>query len=166
MAEIQKSLKKEFTLEEAEKIANELIVRLEEHTDRIETVGSIRRRKKAVHDIDMIAIAKPYFFNKGVLYLPSVKVLRHGAKIISFVYKETQVDVYLANDENFEVLRLIRTGSSAHNKKLCSLAIDKGMKLFANGEGLWKGMDSVSRTEDGILMELLGKVIPPEEREA
>jgi DNA polymerase/3'-5' exonuclease PolX len=166
MAEIQKSFKKEFSLEEAEKIANELIVKLEEHTDRIETVGSIRRRKKIIHDIDLVAIIKPYFFNNGVLKLADVKIVRKGDKIISFVYKGIQTDVYLANDRNFEVLRLIRTGSVAHNKKLCMLAIDKDMKLFANGDDLWKNVKMVSNTEDGILKELLGKIIPPEEREA
>ena len=61
--------------------------------------------------------------------------------------------------------QLIRTGSAEHNRKLCSMALKKGMKLHADGRGLYKDDEMVSNTEEGILQILLGKYVKPEKRD-
>ena len=47
-------------LEEARDIAKRVKEKLMPHCERIEIVGSIRREKPIVHDIDMVLIPKPY----------------------------------------------------------------------------------------------------------
>ena len=161
--DIQQSLKKKIPLNEAITIAEELKTYFLNHANKVEIVGSIRRKKEFVNDIDFVVIAKPFFVNS--LFNLNIKMRKLGKKLLEFAYKDVQVDVYFANEENFEVIKLIRTGSANHNIKLCSLAKNKGMHLFADGQGLWKGFEKVSDTEEGILKELLGEYIEPEMRE-
>ena len=52
-----------------------------------------------------------------------------------------------------------------HNIKLCSNAKAKGWHLYANGKGLYAGDKMIDNTEKGILEKLIGKWIPPEERD-
>ena len=124
---------------------------------RMEIVGSIRRGKAECHDIDIVAIPKDG--------------LKFEAKILKMFYSgltadNVQIEIYIADENTFETLKLIRTGSAEHNKMLCSIAKKKGWKLKANGEGLIDENEKIiSNTEEGILKALLGKWVPPEERE-
>lgn len=134
-------------LEKAKTIAEEFIKENNHKYERIEVVGSIRRNKPEVKDIDLIAIPK----------YPEKK------KLIRLNYMGIQVDIYLAIEENWEVLKLIRTGSAKHNRMLCFKALSRGWKLKAGGEGLITP-DKTYTTERGILEALLGKYVEPEER--
>ncbi|MCZ6582862.1 MAG: hypothetical protein O6761_06800 [Thaumarchaeota archaeon] len=99
-----------------------------------------------------------------------------GHAIKRFQYKGITVEIYLADESTFECLKLIRTGSTEHNIRLTKLARAKDMKLFASGKGLCKIkggiynnepeeiIEVVENTEDGILMNLLGRVPKPEDR--
>ncbi len=136
-------------LEKAKKIAEEYVNSVRDQYKKIEIVGSIRRGKKEVKDIDIVAIPK-FFQDK---------------KIIRFNHKDIQIDIYLATETNYECLKLIRTGSAEHNKMICGLALRKGWKLHADGKGLMKGDDLITNTEKGILEKLLGKYIEPDNRE-
>ena len=183
--------------EQAESIADDLLnhVGLASHFTQFEICGSIRRKKDEVNDIDIVAIPKVnYAFGEHTLEQDiefiddmgkiqakamgksGVKRFLNGPSIKRFKYRDIMIDIYIANHENYEVLRLIRTGSEQHNIKLTSIAIGKGMKLFASGSGLWKvirnpedpknptPIELVSRSEDDILKTLLGNVPIPEAR--
>lgn len=183
--------------EQAEAIALQLLNHLElaSHFTKYEICGSIRRKKEEVNDIDIVAIPKVnYAFGEHTLEQDidfiddtgkaeakamgksGVKRFLNGESIKRFKYRDIMIDLYLADHENYEVLRLIRTGSAQHNIKLTSIAIGKGMKLFASGAGLWKvirnpddpknptPIELVSRSENEILKILLGTVPAPEER--
>lgn len=133
--------------------------------EKISICGSIRRKKPEVNDADIIVLPK---LNKNITgYLKNFhKCIRAGNKIVTVTYRGLDIDVYIATPENFGVLQLIRTGSAEHNKKLCTLALKKGWKLWADGSGLRTGDgDLISNTEIGILEKLLGKYVEPEERE-
>lgn len=147
-------------LEEARMIANEFMEKIKGECIRAEVVGSVRRGKKEVHDIDVVAVPK------SKMFLFSVMAKMRGEKIIRIDYKGAEIDIYIANDVNYEVLRLIRTGSAVHNIKLCSLAKDRCWSLKANGDGLFdsNGM-LIDNTERGILEKLLGKYVEPGDRE-
>ena len=135
-------------LEDARKIAEAYITKIGHQYKRIEIVGSIRRGKHEVKDIDLVAIPK----------FPQEK------QIIRTEVEGIKVEVYIANDKNYEVLRLIRTGSAQHNIKLASMAIKKGCRLnFAEGLILKDG--SSIKTEKEILETLLGTYIDPKDRE-
>lgn len=155
----------EYPLEEAENIAKDVVSQLEKYSERIDIVGSIRRRKSIVHDIDLVVVAKPHFFNSGVLKIPNVRINRRGKKIIEVEYRGIQIDINLANNETYETLKLIKTGSEQHNIMLCTKAKKKGWHLYASGHGLYDGVRKIADTENEILQLILGKVPRPEERE-
>src|SRR3989338_6575962 len=135
-------------LEKAKEIAKEYINRNQSQYLQMEVVGSIRRVKPEVRDIDIVAIPK----------------FSQDKKILRFDYKGIQIDIYFATKDNYECLRLIRTGSAEHNRMLCSLALRKGWKLKASGEGLCAKKEKI-HTKEGILKALLGKYIEPKDRE-
>jgi DNA polymerase/3'-5' exonuclease PolX len=135
-------------LEEGQKIAEEYIKKNGHQYSRIEVVGSIRRGKPEVKDIDMVAIPK----------FPQEKL------ILRSEFQGAKVEVYIANEKNYEVIKLIRTGSANHNVKLATKAKQLGGKLsFAEGVILKDG--SAITTEKGILETLLGKYVEPKDRE-
>jgi len=136
-------------LQKAKQIAEKYIQLNKDKYSKIEVVGSIRREKSDVNDIDLVAIP----------------IIKTDKKILKEDFDGIKVEVYLTNEEDYEVIKLIRTGSAEHNRKLCILAIKQGMSLKAGGEGLVKYNKSIDKTEKGILEKLLGKYIEPKERE-
>ena len=156
IAEIKKwwfviDMPKEKTLFDANlarKVAEDYI---KEHIDqykRVEIVGSLRRGKPQVHDIDLVAIP---------IYPQDKK------KIVTTTKEGIQIDMSLANESTYECIKLIRTGSTEHNKKLCILAKSKGWQLKANGEGLITPQ-GILHGEREILIALVGRYIEPRDR--
>ena len=104
-----------------------------------------------------------------------------GQSIIRVDYHGASLDVYIAKPETWATLLLIRTGSSAHNVMLCKLARAKGMKLHADGSGLFRYVRMVATegavegsleevrivvdSEESIFAALGLKYKKPEERE-
>lgn len=125
----------DMDLEQAKKLATEVVDRLSPTCSRIMVVGSIRREKPRVNDIDIVVIPK----NQGQLAIALRDLgekIRQGPLIYSCTFKAHQVDVYIATEQTWPTLVLIRTGSKGHNIKLCKLAHTHGLKLHANGSGL------------------------------
>lgn len=138
-----------MNLEEIKKIAEEYISLNKDKYSRIEIVGSIRRSKEECKDIDLVAIP----------------LISTEKKILKEEFRGVQVEVYLTNEKNYEVIRLIRIGSKEFNRRLCFLAIKKGLSLKAGGEGLVdKSGKVISNTEKGIIENLLNKYVEPKER--
>jgi DNA polymerase/3'-5' exonuclease PolX len=148
-------------LEEAKQKAVNMLDYLKPYVKRIEVVGSIRRECEDVNDIDIILIPNEKF---TMDFVNSLNPIKKGEKLIMFELQSIQYDLYICNEENWEVIKLIRTGSKEHNKKLCFFAIKKGMSLKAGGEGLVKSSIVISNTERGILENLLNKYIEPKGR--
>ena len=160
------SEKRDIPLEEAKAIAKEIVDFLTPNSEKVEIVGSIRRGKPVVHDVDLIILPKNSLMMGAVFrYIPNAKIKKQGDKLVSLLYKSVQVDCYLANHSTYEVVRLIRTGSTESNIRLCSEAKKRGWRMQIGGNGLYdeKG-ELISGTEEGILMAVFGKNIPPEER--
>jgi DNA polymerase/3'-5' exonuclease PolX len=137
--------------EQAKQIAEEYITLNMDKYHKMEVAGSIKRGKEEVKDIDIVAIPK----------IPTDK------KILKEEFKGVQVEVYLTNEKEWEVIMLIRTGSKEHNQKLCILAKRKGLSLKAGGKGLVtadRNEEVIDNTERGILENLLGKYIEPKDR--
>jgi DNA polymerase (family 10) len=163
-------VKSELTLEEAKNISNKFVEEfLKDITEKVEVCGSIRRERPEVGDIDIVCIPKNRFHVVGQILrkLPKPsKIIKDGDKLIQIEYEGVQVDIYLANKNTFETIKLIRTGSANHNIKLCSLAKEKCWHLYADGRGLVDCDEKlISNTEEGILKNLLGKWVEPKERE-
>jgi hypothetical protein len=116
---------------EATQIAVELVNKLRPYCDRIEVAGSIRRGRREVHDIDIVAIlnedkitAAGYFGRQHLIgtIANTSQPIRSGQSIASFVFKDINVDIYWATHSTWGTLLLIRTGSKQHNIKLATLA--------------------------------------------
>jgi len=149
-------------LQEAKEKAEHTLCYFKPYVQRIEIVGSVRRECENVNDIDILVIPNEKFTMEFINLLNPKK---RGEKLIMYELEGTQYDIYICTEENWEVIKLIRTGSKEHNQKLCSLAIKQGLKLKAGGEGLVDNEGKViSNTEKGILEFLLGKNISPKER--
>lgn len=65
--------------------------------------------------------------------------VHRGDKIITVTLTPRfKAEIYLATLTTWAGLVLIRTGSAAHNRMMCDLAKRKGMKLHADGSGLFR----------------------------
>lgn len=163
-------------LEEAQEHANRLLFVIADLCEKVEVVGSIRRKRPEVHDIDVIVIPK---FDKPFYSLAwdhiatrlkkelNMQVIRKGPSLMTLGFGEVDlpVDIYRAQPGTWGVLLLIRTGSTQHNIMLCSKAQQMGMKLSAKEGVIKNGKVIASRTEQEIFTALDMKFVPPEERE-
>ena len=154
------------------RIIEERLRQLKE-VERLDIVGSFRRRKETIGDIDILIISKKsepvmdFFVN-----MPEVaRVYAHG---------ETKSMVHLKNglDADLRVVPPISygaalnyfTGSKDHNIALRELAIKKGWKLneyglFRGGRNKRKEERIAGRTEEEIYKKLGMDYIEPELRE-
>jgi len=162
-------------LTKARAIAEEIKDLLAPVCKKVEIAGSIRRQKPFVRDIDVVLIPT----NQGqLLYrLQQLGQIKSGkAKLIRVEPCKYGIplDIYVATPETWATLLLIRTGSARHNIRLCSLARDKGMKLHADGSGLFRieaqGCEGVEarlagETEESIFQALEIPYKEPQERE-
>lgn len=145
-------------LERAQKIAREVIKRLSPYCarERIEVVGSVRRKKPSVKDIDIVLIPSDLWnLHHEIKGMGQVRM--SGNKIMRVMVGSVQVDIYFATPETWATLLLIRTGSAENNIRLCSLAKKKGWHLAASGDGLFneKGERIAGDSEESIY-EALG----------
>jgi len=174
---------KEFQLGEAQIIAAEIRQALEVVAERIEIVGSIRRRLGWVHDIDLVLIPQGEWIQKAKGNLQPMpghnhwfdiprlindmagRVIRKGPAIITAEVQGIQVDVYCATEEPWGILMLIKTGPKEFNVELCKRAQRLGMHLNPQ-TGIWKdGKCIASRTEEEILKALGLPYIKPVDRD-
>ena len=127
----------------------------------IAIVGSLRRLKQKVNDIDIIAIPKFVDSKDDSLFGEPVKenlldiklgelcmdgcftLESNGEKIKRFLKHVDHgktglmpIDLYIATPSTWSTLMLIRTGSREHNIKLASRALELHMQLKADGSGL------------------------------
>jgi hypothetical protein len=103
----------------------------------VEIVGGLRRELAQVHDIDLVAQPEDHFtmsieLGNGYKHVLSSKT-KHSFKVLGI-----NVEIWLAsNDRQFEVLKLLRTGSAGFMKMLCQTAIEKNMSFrYSYKEGL------------------------------
>ena len=158
-------------LEEAYNIGLELLEEIEELYTRAEIAGSVRRRRKFVHDIDIVLIPQLFAFPDRVIMKlgekwPDLKVLRKGPKIVSLVLRAgVSVDLYASENRYFGTHLLRWTGSTEHNIKLCSRARALGLKLAVSRGVERDGQVIASRTEEDIFEALKMDYVAPEDRE-
>lgn len=120
-------------LEEAKQLAEQFVSEITPFCEKIRIVGSIRRKKNEVRDVDLVLIVKDWLNFTAKLRQISSKYLIDGPQQKRVIYKGEQVDLYLADQQTYEPLILIRTGSMSHNIKLSTIALRKGMKLTHHG---------------------------------
>jgi DNA polymerase (family 10) len=155
-------------LQIAESVAQTIVKLLEPHCERIQIAGSVRRRKPACHDIDIVLIPGPDAGELNSALKRIGRQVKGGSKMSCFITAGGhQVDIYFATPETWASLLLIRTGSKEHNIKLCSAARARGWKLCASGNGLFdeNGERIAGDTEESIFNKLGMAYVPPERRD-
>lgn len=151
-------------LEEAQRLAEQFINEIADYCEKVEIVGSIRRRKPEVKDVDLVLLVKPERWWDFTLKLRKIsKIGIDGKQVKRVVYKGEQIDLYIATPETWGTLVLIRTGSAEHNIKLSMIAQKKGLKL--SHSGLTKNDEVIASTEKEIFEALDLPYVEPEERE-
>jgi DNA polymerase (family 10) len=135
--------------------------------EKIEVVGSIRRMKETIGDVDFLVISKnPGPVMDFFVSLPGViKVWGKGTTKASVRMKEGfDVDIRVLPRNSFGAALQYFTGSKEHNIALRKIAIEKGMKL--SEYGLFKGSKMIAgEFEEEIYQKLGLDWIPPELRE-
>src|SRR5574341_345016 len=129
--------------------------------------GSLRRMKETIADADiLIASDKTKPIMDSFVKLPEVdRVLSKGETKSSLITKDGfQVDLRVVEPESFGAAAHYFTGSKAHNVKIRTLAVKKGIKV--NEYGIFKGKKRIaSKTEEEVYKALGMQWVPPEMRE-
>jgi DNA polymerase (family 10) len=161
---------KRMLLSQATPIARELAEKLRslKEVEQLEVVGSYRRRRETIGDLDILVVSKKPgkvmdFFAK--IDKPITVLAKGPAKSSVKLSSGLQVDLRVFRESEYGAAMLYFTGSKDHNIALRKVAISKKMKL--SEYGLFKGKKSVAgKTEEEVYKRLgLRQWIPPELRE-
>jgi DNA polymerase (family 10) len=154
-------------LRRAQLIAEELKSLLAPECQRITIAGSIRRRKPAVGDIELLVIPKyvdgvdqldeeiKKLMAEGLLgYRQNVRgSIAYGQKNKLLVHLPSGigVDVFSTTEDCWWVSLVVRTGGEVTNKRIAMAAIRKGWHLMAYGRGFSTPRgDVVCRSEEEV----------------
>lgn len=154
-------------LEDAKQIYADVEAIVGPYCEKIAVAGSVRRQRRFVNDIDIVAIPKMGTL-RGTLPMlfDMVSSALNGPKMARLRYKGAQIDIYYATEETWATMLLIRTGSKESNIRLCSIAQGRSWKLHANGDGLFDsgGQRIAGDTEESIFRALGVAYLEPWER--
>ena len=132
---------KSLELEKAKMLASQISDQIKSLCIRLELVGSIRRQKTLVGDIDFVVMATDSNWTKIASRFKKSNVICAGNQLIKVNCQAGedlfQTDFYRACANNFGIQHLIRTGSAEHNCFLASYALSNGFRLKYS-EGLLK----------------------------
>ena len=167
-------------LAHATHIADTIIAKLSPYCDRAMKCGSIRRRKPEVSDIDIVVIprrdqVRDMFQNPtGWIVIPEfVATVNQWTKVkgepygrmTSRIFEGHKVELYMANEDNFGAITLIRTGDSDFTHMIMKQVNKCGLE---QRDGyLWDGVRKLSIPTEQEYFRVLGlPYIEPEKRNA
>jgi DNA polymerase (family X) len=150
-------------LAKAQTLARQIENSVKPKCDKLEVVGSVRRQKVFVGDIDFVAVASDCNWGKIVHTLKKANVICAGKSVIKlnlpFGNNLFQVDFYRATEQTFGIQELVRTGSADHNMWLAGFALSKGFRLKYS-EGLIKDDVAVAGESEESVFTALGLQCP------
>jgi len=156
-----------FIYPRAQDILNELKKVKEIKIKQITLAGSLRRMRETIADADiLVASGKSKPVMDAFVNLPqTAKVVAKGSTKSSIVTKDGfQVDLRVVKPESFGAAQHYFTGSKAHNIRIRSLGVEKGLKI--NEYGVFHKDKSIAgRTEEQVFKSVGLSFIPPELRE-
>lgn len=132
-------------LHKAETIADKYVQILSPYCDRIEVAGSVRRKKPEVGDIEIVCIPKEvllegnaFFTGKinerhpefvlAVNMLTKVKGEPTGKYTKRILPEGINLDLFMANKDNWGYILAIRIGPDGYSKYLASTWVKQGFK--------------------------------------
>ena len=133
----------------------------------VAAAGSLRRSRETVGDLDLLACAADgaAVCRHFVAYSEVAEVRASGeTRATVLLGSGVQVDLRVVPEASFGAALVYFTGSKAHNIRLRTLAIERGLKL--NEYGLFDGRRTVAAATEAEVYEALGLPwIAPELRE-
>jgi len=167
---LYKKMQPRMPLKKAEKIASAILaeIRKLKIVKEAVAVGSLRRKKSTVGDIDVIIRTdEPENVLKKFVKMSFVKeILGIGKEKATIIMKNNiQADARVFTDKEFGAGLLYFTGDKQHNIWLRKIAIKKGWKL--NEYGLFEnktGKRIAGKTEEEIYKKLGVRMPKPQER--
>ena len=133
----------------------------------ITLAGSLRRMRETIADADILVFSeKPRKVMDAFVNLPQTqKVVAKGTTKSSIVTKDGfQVDLRVVKPESFGAASHYFTGSKAHNIRIRSLGVGKGLKI--NEYGVFRKEKRIAgKTEEEVFKSVKLPYIPPELRE-
>jgi len=134
---------------------------------RITLAGSLRRMRETIADVDILASSDhAETVMEAFVGLPHTRnVLAKGNTKSSIVTKEgLQADLRVVKPQSYGAAAHYFTGSKAHNIRIRSLGLDRGLKI--NEYGVFRKEESIGgRNEQEIFESVDLPYIPPELRE-
>ncbi len=160
---------KRIRLDEALAISQQIIdyISQSSHVDQVSSLGSLRRYKSSIGDIDLaVATTNPKSIQKHLQNYPQVqKLIASGEGLVRFIHQTgINVDVKITDPAEWGSLLQHFTGSKAHNVHLREIALKKGLSLSDHGikhQSKLKTFKSEQEFYKAINMQW----IPPEIRE-
>ncbi|MFC1749077.1 DNA polymerase/3'-5' exonuclease PolX [Pseudomonadota bacterium] len=160
---------KKIKLDKALTISHDLIsqIKVFSGVKQVEVLGSLRRHKETVGDIDIgICTDNPDAVTRKLQTLPSIQnLIAAGTGLVRFTHQSGQnVDVKLIPTNSWGSLLQHFTGSKAHNIALREYALKKNMSLSEHG--IRHKNQLLTFTNERDFYNQLGLMyIPPELRE-
>ncbi len=166
----EKGYKHQIKINQATQIAEPIIQFIDKikAVKKAEIVGSYRRQKETVGDIDILVLvnkkAKTGFMNEFIKYPEIKKILSKGTNRTTVLLRsDIQVDVRVFT-KNYGAALVYFTGSKAHNIVLRTMALKKKLKI--NEYGVFKGKKEIAgKTEVSVYKSIRLPYIAPELRE-
>lgn len=157
----------------ASELAKKMIAHLlsSKYIEKASTLGSLRRKKSTVGDIDIAVSSKnpKEALDHFVSYHHTERVIEKGTRTAAIMTSGgRQIDLMVESPSGFGALLQHFTGSKDHNVHLREIALSKGYSL--SDYGMKKKSDKTGKviqykTEEDLYNALGMKWIPPEIRE-
>jgi DNA polymerase/3'-5' exonuclease PolX len=164
----EREIETKISREQAISIGDEVHKVLKKYLTQFEIMGSVRREKSEVGDIDIGVEARIENFKKimDLFCSLSSEILMHGERKSAIKWSNgTQIDLYTFTKKEWGPAQQFLTGNSSHNAQLRQIAKQKGMLL--NQYGIWN-RQTKERYDDGTeksVYNVLGfNWVPPTER--
>lgn len=169
-------------IEDAQRLADDLVCRLGPACEQILIAGSIRRRQALVGDVELVALPRYHvtcdMFGfetsresalDGALAALGVGLAVHGQRQKRFFWRGFQVDLFIpASPERWGMIATIRTGSADFSRWLVTPKSGGGAmpnNMRCQDGLIWCGATALdSDSEDKVFRVLELDWIPPEER--
>jgi len=186
-------MKRKWPLELAQLVAEELVALMNGSCDRIQIVGSVRRKKKEVGDVEVLYIPKwkkkefaTDLFGEELTNEATEKVLsleadgilarRKTEKKGSIIFGEwnklmvhpatgVPVDLFSTTEECWWNSLVCRTGGAKTNTMISMAAIKRGLKWNNNGPGFTSADSIIPTYSEEDVFKIVGmQYWPPERR--
>ena len=128
-----------YSYDQALGAAQEVVSTIKPFCQRIEICGGIRRHKDQVHDIDIVAQDTDRFMLMTMLGQICYGLVPTSEKLTFNTGAIPGEIFFVQNEQQFEVMKLVRTGDFAFNRSLTQAAHTKGLVFrFSKDKGHYK----------------------------